>query len=61
MKGMAKLLLYKGEHVERQNMIQAARKKKDYKPLIEAAKAARPVVGQSMYHSRVLGRRGRVF
>ena len=46
--------------LERRNMIQAARRKKDYKPLIEAARAARPVVGQGMYHSRVLGRRGRV-
>lgn len=46
--------------LERRNMIQAARRNKDYKPLIEAARAARPVVGQGMYHSRVLGRRGRV-
>lgn len=46
--------------LERKNLIQAARRKTDYAPLIEAAKAKGQAAGMPTYHSRVLGRRGRV-
>ena len=46
--------------LERRNLIQAAKRKTDWEPLIAAARRAGPQGGPNAYRPRVFGRRGRV-